>query len=135
MNKGILVLLMSLMIIGCSESSKNKGFKQVGYLKDNSKNRIYTYAYSSHLSGTQIRSYAESLMSTSGQMMAAYFYPKGSLIPADGITLSKSIFQANDVLYKTKNLGKWKFVYMKNFNGAIKFINCDKTPKNDLCRQ
>ena len=67
--------------------------------------------------------------------MAAYFYPEGSTIPEDGVTLANSMLKANDVLYETPGLSKWGYAYMRNFKGSSEFVDCKQQQTNDLCRK
>jgi hypothetical protein len=83
----------------------------------------------------EIRSYAEQLTYTQGQVMAAYFYIEGSTIPADGVTLAKSIFQANNAIYESPGLSSWRYVFMRYLKGTTDFVDCQKTSNSDLCRQ
>ena len=131
------ILLFSVVMVGCSDgtSSSQSAFRQVGYLKDNAKNRIFTIAYKPGTTEQEVRSHAERSMHTQGQMMAAYFYPEGSVIPADGVTLAGSVFKANDVLFETPGLSKWRYAYMRHFRGTSEFVDCEKTPNSDLCRK
>lgn len=131
------ILLFSVVMVGCSDgaASSQSAFRQVGYLKDNAKNRIFTIAYKPGTTEQEVRNYAERLMHTQGQMMAAYFYPEGSVIPADGVTLAGSVFKANDILFETSGLSKWRYAYMRHFRGTSEFVDCDKTPDSDLCRK
>ena len=133
MKKGVylLVLLLAATVAGCSDAH----FRQVGYFKDEGKNRIFTIAYKSGTSEHEIRSHAESLMYTSGQMMAAYFYPEGSHIPADEVTLAGSLVKANEVLYETPGWSKWRYAYMRYFNGKPEFVDCEQDPGNGLSRK
>ena len=139
MKKGFyfLVLLLSVTVAACSDgsSSDQENFTEVGYLKDNAKNRILTISYKLGTSEDEIRAHAEGLMYTSGQMMAAYFYPEESIIPADGVTLAGSVSEANDVLYETPGLSKWRYAYMRYFDGTSEFVDCEQDPDNDLCRK
>ena len=141
----LVVIVLGLWFIGyisngskttISEKTDNRAhFRQVGYLKDNAKNRIFTIAYKHGTSEQEIRTHAKSLMHTSGQMMAAYFYPEGSTIPADGVTLAGSMFKANDVLYDMPGLSKWRYAYMRHFKGSSEFVDCEQNQSNDLCRK
>lgn len=144
MKKGIylLPLLLVATMAACSDSSsknesssKQANFRQVGYLKDSLKNRIFTIAYKPDTPEQEIRAHTESLMHTPGQMMAAYYYSEGSLIPADGVTLAGSIGKANDVLYEVPGLSKWRYAYMRYLNGTSEFVDCEQGPGNDLCRK
>lgn len=137
-----LALLLVATLTACSDgpskdqsSSNRENFREVGYLKDNTKNRIFTIAYKPDTSEQEIRAHAESLMYTQGQMTAAYFYPEESLIPADGVTLAGSVFEANDVLYETPGLSKWRYAYMRGINGTSEFVDCEQDSGNDLCKK
>lgn len=138
----ILVLLWFIVLnydITGSDSNNaakpSQRFEEAGYFKDTSKNRIFTIKFQPSLSEAEIKDYAKNLMSTSGQMMAAYFYQAGSIIPADGITLAGSIFKANATLYERPGLSKWQYAYILNFNGTSSFVNCMQQKDSDLCRK
>jgi len=148
----IFAILLLIFIVKCSldmptttntqptlkSSSQNTAqhfFRQVGYLKDGSRNRIFTIAFKKSTPKSSIQTFATQRMNTPGQITAVYFYPEGSTIPADGVTLAGSVFQANKVLYNVKGLSKWRYAYMKGFNGSENFVDCKKTPTNDLCRK
>lgn len=109
--------------------------RQVGYFKDGARNRIFSLAFAPNVGKATIRAHAEGLAFTQGQMMAAYYYPDGSKIPADGLTLAKSVLHATDVLYETRGLSRWRYAFMRDFDGAVRFVDCQAEPKNDLCRQ
>lgn len=131
------ILLFSVVLVGCSgeASDSQSAFRQVGYLKDSAKNRVFTIAYTAGTTDQEVRSHAKRLMHTQGRMMAAYFYPEGSSIPADGVTLAGSVFKANDVLFETPGLSKWRYAYMRHFRGTSEFVDCEKTPDSALCRK
>lgn len=133
----LVILLLSVAVVGYSDGASNSqsAFRQVGYMKDNAKNRIFTIAYKPGATEQEVRSHAERLTHTQGQMMAAYYYPEGSVIPADGVTLADSVFKANDVLFETLGLDKWRYAYMRHFIGTSEFVDCEKKPDNDLCRK
>ena len=82
-----------------------------------------------------MRSYAVSRPNTPGQMTAVFFYPEGSLIPADGVTRARSIWEVNRVLYETPGLSPWRYAWMKGHAGHVVFGNCQKQQKHSLCRQ
>ena len=133
----ILMCFFCASVFGVSQAvaGNHDKFRRVGYFKDSKRNRIYTISYKSGTKEKEIRSYAENLMYTQGQMMATYFYPEGSDIPADGLTLAKSILQANNVLYDLPGLSCWRYAFMRYFKGTTEFIDCKQTPNSDLCRK
>lgn len=128
------ILIIALVVIGAHNTLYASEINPCGYLKIN-KNRIRTFSYKPGTTEQEIHNYAKGLMHTQGRMTAAYFYPKGSLIPVDGITLAKNIFRANYVLYNLPGLSCWKYAFMRYLNGNIEFVNCEKNPDNWLCRQ
>jgi hypothetical protein len=68
-------------------------------------------------------------------MTAAYYYPQGSIIPADGVTLAQTLVDASDVIYEAPGLSKWRFAFMRYFDGTVGFVDCSATPGHDLCRK
>jgi len=131
----LIALVFSVIFLFHTESYAQDSIRQVGYLKDGSRNRIFTFEFRKGTPSATIRSFAKNLINTQGQITAAYFYKKGSRIPADGVTLAGSVFRANNVLYDIQGLSKWRYAYMKGFNGSAQFVDCKKTPTNDLCRK
>ncbi len=124
-----LFMVVMCLLSSCSDSS----FRQVGYFKDRARNRIFTIAYKTDTPRSEIRAHAEKLMYTHGQLMASYFYPEGSLIPADGVTLARTIHKANEVLYETPGLSTWRYAFMRYLNGTAEFVDCQENPGHDLC--
>lgn len=126
-----LLLIIMVFVIACGGK---KNINQEGYFKKN-KNRITTHSFKKGTSKQEIIEYASKLMNTPNRLTVAYFYTEGSQIPRDGITLAKSEFEANYVLYDMEGLSKWRYSYMRFINGSIKFIDCQEIPNNELCRQ
>lgn len=134
------VILGAILLFGnlfgggsASQSSDAPKFRQVGYLKDGVNNRIFTFRIPVSASTNAVRGHAAQLPNTAGQMTAAYYYPEGSVIPADGVTLAGDILEANRVLYETPGLSPWRYAYMRSYNGKVGFYDCEATPKGDLC--
>ena len=111
--------------------------RQVGYFKSDTQVRIFTFAYLPGLGKTEIRAFAEKLMHTSGRPTFAYFYQdvEDAVIPADGVTLAGSLDAANNILYETPGLSKWRYAYLKAPRGNVSFVDCEETPEDGLCRQ
>jgi len=129
----LILFSLPFLIIGCG--SGNKNFNQEGYFKNNARNRIFTYSFKSGTTKQEVKEYARNLMNTPGRMTAAYFYPEGSLIPRDGVTLANSMDRVNYVLYDMPGLNKWRYAYMKYFTGSSEFVDCQESPNHDLCRK
>jgi hypothetical protein len=119
--------------VGCS--NRNSAFRPVGYFKDDANNRIHTIAFKPGATEQEINEHAEGLMHTQGQMLAAYYYSEGSVIPADGVTLAGSLDEANNVLYEVEGLSSWRYAFMRYFRGNAEFVDCELSPDNPLCRK
>ena len=128
-------MITLLMVLVSTFAYAGGAINEEGYLKDKGRNRIFTFSYKKGVSGLEIMRHAENLMNTPHRMTAAYYYSEGSTIPADGITLAKTIFRANYVLYDVPGLSKWDYAFMRGYNGSTRFINCMLEPTDDLCRQ
>ena len=131
--KYVIITLFVIFTTTCVYAGES--IERVGYLKDKGKNRIFTLSFKSGVTEQEIRKHAQNLPNTSHRMTAAYYYIKGSAIPADGVTLAGTVLKANNMLYETPGLSKWQYAFMLGFKGIPQFVNCIKDPKNDLCRQ
>ena len=123
----ILFVFLVVVVAGCADRSAD--FERVGYFKDTAKNRVMTIRYDSSASSGDVSRYADGLMYTADQVTAAYFYPAGVGIPADGVTLAGSFMKANDVIY---SIGGWRYAYVRGFNGVAQFVDCGQQ-SHDLC--
>ena len=115
-------------------SKNNDFFKRVGYFKGN-KDRVFTIQYQNSVTPSTIQVYADNLPHTLGSMTSAYFYKAGSVIPNDGVTLANGSISATNVIFDTSGLSSWQYVYIIFRTGQKDFIDCIKTPSNDLCKQ
>jgi hypothetical protein len=127
--KNVLVMILLTFWFGCGESL----ITNEGYFKDKDKDRINTYSFKKEVSEQQLKEHALKLMNTSGRMTAAYYYPEGSKIPQN-ISLAKNVFNVNNILDNPR-FSSWRYAYMNYYNGKKEFVDCEKMPKNDLCRQ
>lgn len=119
---------------GGTHSDNATAMEQMGYFKGN-KDRVFTISYQQGVTPSAIQAYAKELPHTTGSMTSAYFYKKGSIIPNDGVTLAKSSISATNVIFDTKGLSSWQYVYMIYRTGQESFIDCNKDPTNDLCKK
>ena len=101
---------------------------QVGYFKDDARNRIFTLECPSQASAGQVEAHAKRLMRTPGQLTAGYYYPPGG---APDVTGASSVFQANGML--TGRSVRPRYAFMRNLNGSIEFADCLSQPGHDLC--
>ena len=130
----VLVFLMMFFLISVDSAYANKSFKQKGYLKDAAKNRVFTVLMMRDVSKSEVLYFASRKPNTVGQLTAVYFYEPGSIMPVDGITFAKTVFEANSILYDTEGLSAWRYVFMKYLNGNEVLVDCVADSDNDLCR-
>ena len=115
-----------------SESSFNGGdITQEGYFKADDRDRIFAFSFSSTTTKSQIKAHAREQMNTSGRLTACYYFPIGSSIPRDGLTLAKGLFRANEVINMFAS--GIDYAYMINGRGSSQFVDCGIYPKDDLC--
>jgi hypothetical protein len=124
------LVFAALLLVGCDEAEPM--VTQVGYFKSSVNDRIFTARLSKDASEKDARVFGESRPHTAGQMTAVYIYENDSEIPADGVTLARSVFEANENLANS-NLSSWRFVYMRYRNGNFEFLDCESTA-SDICR-
>ncbi|MDP6499623.1 MAG: hypothetical protein QF743_02825, partial [Candidatus Marinimicrobia bacterium] len=124
-------ILMTLLTFwfGCGESM----ITNEGYFKNKERDRINTYSFKKEVSEQQLKEHALKLMNTSGRITAAYYYPEGSKIPQN-ISIAKNIYNVNDILDNPR-FSSWRYAYMNYYIGKKEFVDCQKMPKNGLCRQ
>ena len=136
----ISIMVLMLFMIDYSSASEPITFEVYGYFKHN-KNRIKTVEMSvkpNEINSTvkkQALSFGRNSTNTPGRLTSIYFYTANSVIPSEQLTLAKSVFSANDVLYEDKDYSSWIFAYMKALTGEEIFIDCREKPKDFLCRQ
>ena len=111
-------------------------FKQKGYFKDDSLNRIVSVELlKSQYSRSEVVKWAERTPNTPGQITQVYFYQRGGVIPSDGLTVdATSVLDAQEMLWETRGLSKWRYAYVTMINGSTQFIECEADPSNDFCR-
>jgi len=134
----LLIILAGIVVVNLlpdSGGSGGRGIQGVGYFQDDARNRVRTFSIAATADEATVRAHAEDLVSTAGQVMAAYYYTAGSTIPADGVTLAGNLVNATEVIYEDPNLSAWRFAFMRYFNGSIEFVDCTASPRHDLCRQ
>jgi hypothetical protein len=107
----------------------------VGHFKDDAGNQILSFEMTTTTAEEDVKANAWLLGYAPGRMTAAYYYPKGSTIPAEGLTRAKTVAAANHLLYDTPGQGQWRFVYVRRLNGVEEFHDCVTTPADDLCRR
>lgn len=129
--KSMLAALAALALASCSGPGK---VSQVGYFKSSTNDRVISCRMNAGAMAEDVRAFAEDRPYTPGQMTAVYCYEQGAIIPADGLTLAETLIEANEVL-DTPGLSAWRFAFMRYLNGASKFVDCEATPTDDLCRQ
>lgn len=114
--------------------ARSNNFREVGYFKAANKDRIFSVQMIGSVTAAEAKAYAKRKMNTPGRMTAVYFYPSGSIIPADGLTLANNLYAANTVMYDMPGLSKWRYAYMKYRNGKEEFVDCREPNNSGLCR-
>lgn len=127
----LIPLVVLPMMSACTIPASSKGFNQVGYLK-HADNHIRTLTFEPNKTPEEVRAHAEKLHYTKGKMAAAYYYPLGTPVPADIVTLAQGVTEANDAIYSPRS-PQWRYVFMRSFSGTIQFIDCALNPSHDLC--
>jgi hypothetical protein len=131
-----ILLFAALLLVGpapVEQGHATTAFDEVGYLKLGNNARLFTIRYEA-AGNAAVHAHAKGLMYTSGRVTAAYYYPKGARVPADGITLSGSWDRAQAVLWENPGVDAWDFVFWRYPNGESKFVDC-RSDSSDLCRK
>lgn len=113
-------------------SSTRANITQRGYFKDKKGNRLYTLEIGPGIDAADVQAHAMQLTHRGGQVMSAYYYPAGSRMPVDGVTLARDYFSASAAL-DTPGLSPFAYVFIRNFNGSTSFVDCRATPSQALC--
>lgn len=118
---------------GGSQAS-NDSFDEEGRFHDDEGNRIYTIELGPGVSAQEVRAYAEALESTGGHITAAYLYPEGAVIPLHSVSFASSVAQANLAIYESRGFSPWRYAFMRDAGGGVRFVDCRQTPGDELCR-
>lgn len=108
--------------------------EDLAYLKDDNRNRIFIVSFTKNITEDQIKEHARKLPHTDWRMTSAYYFLKGSNIPAGRVQSAKNISHANTILYESNGVSKWHYAHMKGIKGIGEFVDCTKDPQNGLCR-
>lgn len=136
-------LLLGVIIFGGSPSktpdygypegsTRSTEIRQRGFFKDDRGNRLYTLEIPAGTGASTVQSHASNLTYRAGQAMSAYYYPSGSRLPVDGVTLAKNYFAALAAT-DTPGLSRYSFVFIRNLNGTTSFADCTVNPRDALC--
>ncbi|HEJ2039543.1 TPA: hypothetical protein SLV86_001297 [Pseudomonas aeruginosa] len=127
--------LVALAVIGTmfGRGSTDEPIRQKGYFRGVNSDRVFTFEMASGVTAQDAQAHAAGQPYTSGQMTTAYYYVRGSTIPADGVTGAASLSEVNRVLYEVQGLSPWVFAYQRGRNGQVVFVDC-RAGANDLCR-
>lgn len=125
------VTALALLTAACGG---DPDIERVGYFSENG-HQIRTYSFGARVTDEQIRAFAEAEVSNPDRLTASYFYPEGSTIPADGLTMAGNLIDATDLIYDAPGLSRWRYAYMRPLIGEVQFIDCVVTPMDGLCRK
>jgi len=122
-----LLLFIGLAFWGC----ENKGIINGGYYKNDNMDRINTYHLYDFISIEKVKEHAMESAYTKGSTTANYYFSYNSNIPSHSLQFVKSLSEANKLIavYST-NI---KYAFIKNKLGEMKFVDCSKSPNEELC--
>lgn len=133
MSKTVRVLGIVVGVLVTSQVAQADELRQRGYFKGANSDRVFTVEISPDVMPEAAQAHGARLPYTPGQMTAAYYYVRGSMIPVDGVTRAKNLFEVNRVLYDVPGLSPWTFAYQRSRNGEAVFVDC-RNGAVDLCR-
>ena len=126
-NRITLLLFIGLAFWGC----ENKGIINGGYYKNDNMDRINTYHLYDFISTEKVKMHAMESAYTKGSTTANYYFSYNSNIPSHSLQLVKSLSEANKLIaVYSSNI---KYVFIKNKLGEMKFVDCSKSPNEELC--
>lgn len=117
------VIWITLLVIsGCVPPTEKQieRFKQVGYCKQD-RNRVFAIEYLRGVTTKEIREYGKEKMHTSGKITVSNFYPSGTDIPGDRLSLCENL---EDGL-RVAALGELCYQVWINPQGEVIFSNND----------
>jgi hypothetical protein len=126
-----LLIVAVLALAACDQNP----VEPAGYYKNAAGVRVFTFELKGSPTEREIREHARNLPYTAGRMTAAYYYVAGSKIPRDGVTLARSVFEVNEVLYEMPGLSPWRYAYMRSLDGSAEFVDCSVQTGHSLCRK
>ena len=130
--------ILALLVLGGAFflfRSPVSAFKEQAAFEDKEQNRIYAIVFDPGATLQAVKGHALSLAFAAGRLTTAYFYPDYSGVPRDGVTFADSLDQANRVIYESRGFGPWRFAFMRDAEGGIRFVDCRETPDDELCRK
>ena len=110
-------------------------FDAEGTFEDEEGNRIYTFELNAGASAQIVRDFANGLEFTAGFLTAAYFYAEDAVIPLHSVSLASGLDQAHGAIYEARGFSPWQFAFMRTPEGEVRFVDCQQTPDDELCRK
>jgi len=115
--------------------AKTQTFKQVGYKKDKSGDRVYTVSFLPPVTEEDVRAYGATLKHESGRMVRAYFFPDAANIPGFELTRMKSVSEVEGFLMRNEKVAPWHFVLTRKGDGKESVIVACSGEPQTLCRK
>ena len=120
-------LFIGLAIWSCESSD----IASEGYFKSELNDRIATYSIKNTTEEDAVKRHAVQTMHTNGRMTCVYYFYEDSKIPRSGLSSANGILEANRIIDAFSS--GIKYAYIKNHQGKMKFVDCEKNPDDDLC--
>ena len=127
----IILFIIMIIFFCCSKQSLEKDILRQGNYINKSGDRLNTYYVYDFVSKEQIESHAMRSNYSEGRTTANYYFSYNGNIPSHELKLAKSFFEADEII--NNHSYNIKFAFVRNPLGDIKFIDCSKSPNDDLC--
>jgi hypothetical protein len=109
-------------------------FEQIGYFKDDARNRVFVLQASEAVDVEQVRQKADQLAYTDGQMTMAFVYERDTEGVTDVVTNATGYIEATDAMHRaTVPAWRWRFVHQPN--GQTVLTDCATEPNEGACRE
>jgi hypothetical protein len=124
----LLFIWVCIWLSSCSDESGIK-YKQVWYLKDDVKNRIFVYVYNWDLKCEDITKHWSSLINTAGQTTWAYYFKEWSNYPSNEISTKNKFYDWQVVMenyssdYSFVHVTQFDSTTITKYNGT-EWLNC-----------
>jgi hypothetical protein len=110
-------------------------FDKQGSFNGDAGDRIYTIAIASGVTEQNVRRFARELEFSKGRSTEAYFYPEDAVIPLHGVSLASSVERAKAAIHETRGFSAWTYAFLRDPEGEIRFVDCQQTPEDAMCRK
>ena len=122
---------LTLFIGLASWTCDKQGIVNGGYYINDKMDRLNTYHLYDFISIEKVQKHAIESAYTKGSTTLNYYFPYNSNIPGHSLKLVKSLSEANELIaIYSSNI---KYAFIREKSGEIKFVDCSKSPNEELC--